>query len=254
MISVIIPTLNAQAGLGPTLAALVTAAIDGTVRQVIVVDGGSSDRTLAIAEDAGADVVLCDERGRGQQLAAGAAKARQSWLLFLHADTVLEHGWDHEALAFMGSVDRGEQPQAAAAFRYRLEASGIMPRVIEAGVALRCSLLRLPYGDQGLLISRQFYDQIGGYRSIALMEDVDLVRRLGRRRMSILPAAALTSASRYQRDGYMMRIARNLTCLSLFHLGVAMPTLERVYYGARPGAHPGAEPAQPSTRRHRPPI
>ncbi|HEY1246745.1 MAG TPA: TIGR04283 family arsenosugar biosynthesis glycosyltransferase [Hyphomicrobiaceae bacterium] len=228
MISVIIPTLNAEAGLAPTLAALVPAALDGLVKEAIVVDGGSSDATAAIASEAGTEF-LTRGGGRGCQLAAGAEKARFPWLLFLHADTVLQPGWEREALAFMQAVDSGARPPAAAAFRFALDDSGLGPRLIERLVALRCALLRLPYGDQGLLVPKALYSEIGGYPPYALMEDVGLVVRLGRRRIVLLRTRAVTSAQRYRRDGYLLRPLRNLACLALFFLGAPQSILGRVY-------------------------
>ena len=213
MISVIIPTLNAERYLAETLAALVPAAVDGLIREAIVVDGGSSDRTAAIVDAAGADLVR-GGGGRGSQLAAGAARARFSWLLFLHADTVLAPGWEREASQFMERVDSGARPVAAAAFRFALDDMGARPRVLERLVALRCAALRLPYGDQGLLIPERLYAEIGGYRPLPLMEDVDLVRRLGRRRLVMLASRAVTSAERFRREGYVRRSARNLLCLT----------------------------------------
>ena len=97
-------------------------------------------------------------------------------------------GWEREASIFMDRVDREEQPLAAAAFRFALDDEGVRPRLLEQLVALRCAALRLPYGDQGLLIPKRLYDAVGGYRPLALMEDVDLVRRLGRRRTVMLRA------------------------------------------------------------------
>jgi rSAM/selenodomain-associated transferase 2 len=228
MISVIVPTLNAEAGLAQTLAALVPAAVDGLVREVIVIDGGSSDATAAIADEAGATVV---ERsgGRGYQLMAGARRARFPWLLFLHADTVLEPGWEREAWAFMEAVDRGKRPLSAAAFRFALDDAGLRPRLLERLVALRCALLRLPYGDQGLLIPQLLYGEVGGYGSHPLMEDVDLVLRLGRRRLAMLRSRAVTSAVRYRRDGYLRRSMRNLACLLLYLLRVPTGVIRRVY-------------------------
>ena len=228
MISVVIPTLNAEATLGQTLAALVSAAVDGLVREVIVVDGGSSDRTAEIVDQAGANLVR-GSGGRGHQLAAGAAQARFPWLLFLHADTTLAPGWEHDASAFMERVDMGGRPLAAAAFRFALDDAGARPRVLERLVALRCAVLRLPYGDQGLLIPKRLYDDVGGYRPLALMEDVDLVQRLGRRRTIMLRSHAVTSAERFRREGYARRSARNLLCLALFTLRVPAHVVSRVY-------------------------
>jgi rSAM/selenodomain-associated transferase 2 len=228
MISVIIPTLNAELGLAQTLAALVPAALDGLVREVIVVDGGSRDRTGEIADDAGA-TWLTRGGGRGCQLAAGAEHARFPWLLFLHADTALEAGWEREAVSFMEAVDRGKRPPAAAAFRFALDDCGVRPRLIERLVALRCALLRLPYGDQGLLMPKQLYDEVGGYPAYALMEDVAFILRLGRQRVGVLRARAVTSAVRYRRDGYLLRSLRNLACLTLFFLRAPQSVIARVY-------------------------
>lgn len=228
MISVIIPTLNAEAGLGGTLTALVPAAVDGLVREVIVVDGGSGDRTAAIVDQAGAQLVS-RSGGRGYQLEAGARRARFPWLLFLHADTVLESGWERDAVSFMEAVDGGKRALAAAAFQFGLDDMGLRPRVLERLVAMRCALLRLPYGDQGLLIPKLLYADLGGYNPHPLMEDVDIARRLGRRRMVMLPSRAVTSAARYRNDGYLRRSTRNLTCLFLYFLGVPTTVISRLY-------------------------
>ncbi len=228
MISVVIPTLNAEEGLSACLTALVPAAVEGMVREVIVVDGGSSDRTLKIVEQAGAEVVHAAP-GRGGQLALGAAQTRQPWLLFLHADTVLEPGWEREVAALIERIDSGRRAPTAAAFRFTLDDIGFWPRMIEVGVAIRCALLRLPYGDQGLLIPRSLYRQAGGYSQLPLMEDVDLARRIGRKRIMVLRTRAVTSATRYRRDGYLRRSARNLSCLTLFFLRVPPRVIARLY-------------------------
>lgn len=228
MITVVIPTLNAESGLAASLTSLVPATVEGLVREVVIVDGGSSDRTLAIADQAGAAIVKA-EKGRGRQLATGARHARMPWLLFLHADTVLEPGWEREVSAFIERVEVGQRPPAAAAFRFALDDLGFKPRVIEAGVAARCTLFRLPYGDQGLLLPRRLYEEIGGFRDWPLMEDVDIVRRLGRSRTIILRATAVTSAIRYRREGYLRRAARNLTCLTLFYMRVPPTVIARLY-------------------------
>ncbi len=228
MISVVIPTLNAEAGLAATLTALIPATVEGLVREVIIVDGGSTDRTLRIADQAGTRVIS-SEPGRGRQLGEGAKAAQFNWLLFLHADTVLEPGWEREVSALIERVESGRRQETAAAFAFALDDEGFMPRLVEWGVALRCTVLRLPYGDQGLVLSRNLYRQLGGFRDLPLMEDVDLVRRLGRSRLAILRSAAVTSAARYQRDGYLRRIARNLACLTLYYLRVPPRVIARIY-------------------------
>jgi rSAM/selenodomain-associated transferase 2 len=220
MLSVVIPTLNAAARLPVCLASLAPAG--GIVGEVVVVDGGSVDGTRAAAEAGGARVVDA-ARGRGRQLAAGAAATHGNWLLFLHADTWLEPGWADEAGAFMASG------AAAAAFRFALDDPAPQARRVERLVAWRASVLALPYGDQGLLIPRSLHDEVGGFRPLPLMEDVDLVRRLGRRRLRLLRSRAFTSAERYRRDGWMLRPARNLGCLSLYFLGVPPTFIARLY-------------------------
>ena len=228
MISVVIPTLNAEHDLPATLTALVPAAVEGLVRDVIVADGGSSDGTRKIIDWAGAELVECSA-GRGGQLNAGAKRARSPWLMFLHADTVLEDGWMRDARRFMYAIDSGERDPAAAAFRFRLDDRGMAPRALEAMVHARCSVFRLPYGDQGLLMSRRLYDQVGGFKDMAIMEDIDLARRLGRKRLVMLDADATTSAARYKKDGYFVRSVRNQMCLALYGAGLPVSTIARVY-------------------------
>jgi rSAM/selenodomain-associated transferase 2 len=222
-LSIVIPTLNAAADLGATLAALAEARADRT--EIVLADGGSRDRTAALAEATGARVVAAP-RGRGMQLAAGAAAAGGNWLLFLHADTVLPPGWTEAVREFAHDPANA---QRAGYFAFRLDDDDPRARRLERAVAWRCRRLALPYGDQGLLIGRALYDAVGGFRPLPLMEDVDLVRRLGRDRLAALPVAAVTSAARYRRDGYWRRPLRNLTCLSLYFLGLPPERIARLY-------------------------
>ncbi|MEM8988459.1 MAG: TIGR04283 family arsenosugar biosynthesis glycosyltransferase [Pseudomonadota bacterium] len=215
-ISIVIPTLNAAGVLPACLNALVPAALEGLVKEVVVSDGGSQDDTLAAGQAAGA-VIVRGARGRGRQLAAGARAARAPWLLFLHADTLLAPDWTTVARTHMERDDA-----RAGAFRFRLDDTRWPARVLEAGVALRCALFGLPYGDQGLLVSRALYDAVGGFsEDMPLMEDVDMVRRIGRGRLEMLSADAVTSAERYGRDGYARRVMTNLRCLAMYYAGVA---------------------------------
>ncbi|HEY0147963.1 MAG TPA: TIGR04283 family arsenosugar biosynthesis glycosyltransferase [Allosphingosinicella sp.] len=211
-----IPALDAEGCLPGCLQAL------GDVPDLVVVDGGSRDGTRAVAFGAGARVVD-SPRGRGVQLAAGAEAARGDWLLFLHADTRLSPGWRSAVAAHVARSD------AAACFRFQLDDAAWQARVIERGVGLRVRLLGLPYGDQGLLVSRALYGQVGGYRPLPLMEDIDLVRRIGRTRLVMLDAAAVTSADRWRRDGWARRSARNLACSALHKLGMSAERVVKFY-------------------------
>lgn len=228
MISAVIPTLNSEATLAATLEALIPAVVEGVVREVIIADGGSSDRTLKIADQSGARVVTSDA-GRGVQLQAGARDAKMPWLLFVHGDTVLDAGWERHAEKFIDAIARGTRPDQAASFRFRLDDSRFRARVLEAAVEVRSSLFKLPFGDQGLLISRALYNEAGGFNALPIMEDVDLMRRLGRRRIHVLGARATTSASRYRRDGYLRRILKNQRCLLMYGLGVSPERIAKAY-------------------------
>lgn len=227
MLSIVIPTLNAERTLGPTLAPLVAGVLYGLVRECVVVDGGSTDETLTIAEGAGCRIVRA-ERGRGVQLRAGCAAAQGDWLLTLHADTQLDGDW-------IGAVRRHVQrrPDRAGFFRLRFDDETPVARLWEAGVALRCAALALPFGDQGLLISRRLYDAVGGYEAVPLLEDVRLVRRLGRNRLARLDAQAVTSADRHRRDGWIRRTAGNWAILVRHALGEGPEVLAARYASRR---------------------
>lgn len=199
MVSVIVSTFNSEAHLARCLTALVPAAVDGLVREVLIVDGGSTDATAKIADASGATYIR-SERNFGRQLATGANAAKNRWLLFLRAGTVLQNGWEEEAAKFMRAVDYGERPTSAAVFRFSLDDGGFRAAFLQTTMRLRNSLLALPCGEQGLLISRQLYDTLGGFRPLASMEDLDIARRLGRKRIAQLRANAVTSVHCYRQQ------------------------------------------------------
>lgn len=220
-LAVVVPTLDAAGQLGRCVEAL----DEWRGRDLVVADGGSADRTPQLAEKLGARVIRAP-RGRGPQLTAGAAAAAGEWLLFLHADTVLAPGWSRPVARFIAEPGNTER---AGYFRFALDDQRPAARRLEAVVAWRARLLGLPYGDQGLLVARAFYEHLGGHRALPLMEDVDLVRRIGRRRLVALPAVATTSAERYRREGYLRRSARNLVCLAGYFAGVPPRAIQRLY-------------------------
>jgi glycosyltransferase involved in cell wall biosynthesis len=187
MISVVVPTLNAQTGLPRCFDSLIVATVRGVVREVIVADGGSSDETLLIADAAGARIKKAG-RSRAAQLIAGAAAARHDWLLFLHPETALDPGWETEAEAFILRSSL-EHPRAAY-FKFGVDDFEGGARRSEVFAAMRCALFQRPYGNQGLLIPKRLYKQLGGYREVG-REDLDLVRRIGPKRLLMLRSRAV---------------------------------------------------------------
>ena len=218
-ISIVIPTLNAQADLPQCLAALTEGLHAGLIRELIVTDGGSGDATRAVAEAAGA-VIVTGAPSRGGQLRRGVEAARGEWLLVIHADTVLAPGWTQ---AVHAALDTG----GAWAFRLRFDAKGPWPVLVAGWANLRTRAFGLPYGDQGLLLPMADYAVTGGYPDIPLMEDVALVRALGRVR--VLDAVAVTSAERYRRQGWLRRGARNLLTLARYLAGADPERLGQGY-------------------------
>ncbi|MCG7518977.1 TIGR04283 family arsenosugar biosynthesis glycosyltransferase [Ruegeria sp. Ofav3-42] len=218
-ISIVIPTLNSGETLPATLGALMEGLHAGLIRELIVTDGGSTDQTLEIADEAGAEIVT-GPASRGGQLRRGCAAAKGEWLLVLHADTILQEGWSK----VVGDHLRSGDP---ATFRLAFRSSGFAPTWVAGWANLRSRLFGLPYGDQGLLIPRAMYQKVGGYRDQPLMEDVALARSLSG--IKLLPCRAFTSADRYERAGWMRRGARNLWTLTRYYLGVDPERLAQDY-------------------------
>lgn len=222
-LSIIIPALDAARHLTGCLAGLVPGVERGLIREVVLVDGGSGDATKAIADAAGARIVD-SAPGRGKQLIAGAAAARGDWLLFLHADTHLTPDW---AERVGDHIDR--QPARAAAFTLAYRSDAPEAKWLAARANQRTRWFGLPYGDQGLLVSRALYDEVGGYSDLPLMEDVALVRAIGKSRLALLSAQARTSADKYERDGWRRRAYGNAFLLARYLAGASPEQLAKAY-------------------------
>jgi glycosyltransferase involved in cell wall biosynthesis len=191
LISVVIPTLDSEREIVPTLSALVSGAAAGIVRDVVLADGGSRDETEAVADAAGCIFVKSDT-DLGARLRAGAQAAqRGDWLLFLDPGGMLEEGWTREVQKFLDTIGRaGDADRRAAIFRLAYEGFGVKPRLAEAAASARLALTGRPRAEHGLLISRLLYQKLGGHREGANAHR-RLVARLGRRRIVKLRSRVL---------------------------------------------------------------
>jgi rSAM/selenodomain-associated transferase 2 len=220
LLSVIIPTLNEEHAISRTLAALADWSSANT--EIIVADGGSDDATARIAEQFGARVVIC-ERGRGHQLHCGARQATGDTLLFLHADTqcprqapeLLANALSDPAVVGGNFAIRFDGETRAARFM-----TWLYPKLGKLGLC---------YGDSGIFVRAAIYNELGGFKSIPLFEDLDFARRLRKRgRMVRIPAPVVTSSRRFER-GFALTFARWSIMQALYWLGVPPRVLNQFY-------------------------
>jgi rSAM/selenodomain-associated transferase 2 len=195
-LSIILPVLDEAAGIEAALTALAFFRDRGV--EVIVVDGGSRDGTRTLARRL-ADCVLAAERGRAAQMNAGRAVARGDVLLFLHADTRLPDNAD--ALIFEGLAKSG---RGWGRFDVRFDGRGLLS-FIAIMMNLRSRLTGIATGDQALFVTRAAFDSVGGFPSIALMEDVALSMRLKRISRPFCIRARVTTSGRRWREHGMLR-------------------------------------------------
>ncbi len=221
-LSIVIPTLNAADDLPGTAVSLLAGVTDGLTHELVVSDGGSTDDTIKVAKELGA-VIVEGAAGRGQQIARGVFASKAPWILILHADTRLSENWVWAVREHIG-----RKSGKAGYFRLRFDAIGSAPRIVARGANLRSRFAGLPYGDQGLLISRRLLKQIGGVPEVALMEDVILAERL-KGRLVELDAEAVTSPERFERDGWGRRVTKNLTTLLRYKMGTDPERLAASY-------------------------
>ena len=191
MLSVVIATMDVERVLVPTLGALVPGAAAGVVREVILADGGSQDQTGEVGDIAGCRIMVSADP-LGARLNAAAASARDSWLMFLRPGIVLDSTWIEETARFIQDTERAGRAQAAV-FRAAPKPGSQRPALLEALWLLRHSVGARPQPDQGLVIAKELYQSLGGHAAGADPES-DLLRRLGRRRISILRSAAVRLA------------------------------------------------------------
>jgi rSAM/selenodomain-associated transferase 2 len=211
-ISIIIPTLNEAENIKEAIATTQP----GINIEVIVVDGGSDDDTVAIAQSLGVKVISSSP-GRGVQMNAGAVAATGDILLFLHADTRLPIGFDEMVRTAL------QQPgNVAGAFNLRINASLLSLRWVELGVNLRSHFYQMPYGDQAIFLTKAVFQQIGGFPELPIMEDFELIRRLKRTgRIVIIATPVVTSARRWLQKGVFKTTLLNQIVIIAYLLGVS---------------------------------
>lgn len=222
-LSIIIPTLNEEQVLGKTLTRLEDQN-NSEVIEVIVVDGGSSDTTLALAESGGCRTIA-SAKGRGRQMNAGAAAARGEVLLFLHADTLLP---DNFSQLILDAVCRPSF--AAGAFSLAIDSPARSLATIAWFANLRSRVLQLPYGDQALFVNKSMFDALGGFPEMAIMEDFVFIRKIKKAgKIIILPEPVMTSARRWQNIGILRTTLINQAIVCGYSLGIPPATLAGWY-------------------------
>ena len=211
-ISVVIPVFNDAEQLARTLS---TCTFED-VEVIVAATEADRDALASLRPSWPAVRWIESPRGRARQMNAGAAAASGRWLLFLHADTRLPPDW-RDAIA---AAD-GDPHVSIGCFRFALDSPSVAARIIEAGVRVRVRVASLPYGDQALFVRRADFLASGGYADLPIMEDVELVRRFtARGRLYRAQKPALTSARKWERDGWIARTATHLRLIVLYWAGV----------------------------------
>jgi rSAM/selenodomain-associated transferase 2 len=219
-VSVVIPTINEQ----DAVAAAIHSALDAGAREVIVSDGGSTDRTLDAATESGAHKIVKSLPGRGIQLNSGALVAVGRWLLFLHADNRL-------GLPCLQQIEAADAKGAIwGAFEQQIESNRWTLKAIQWGNGLRVKWRRLPFGDQAIFVRRDVYKQQGGFAEIPLMEDVEFSRRMRRlSRPLLLNGPVMVDARRWERKGIVRQTLLNWSIQLRYQLGESPESLRKKY-------------------------
>ncbi len=225
MLSIIIPTINEAERLP-----LLLADINSKPHQLelIISDFQSSDLTELIARTGGAKVIHNETKGRGHQLHNGATKALGEWLLFLHADSRLDADWDWKVDQI---IKEDSNKSYAWFFDFKIDKEGISWFLLELAVFIRSYIFQRPYGDQGLLISKSLYFQIGGYKKIPIMEDIDISIRLSQKtKMKRIESNMQTSGRRYSRSNIIKNAIKNSNLITSWKQGESPTALVERYY------------------------
>ena len=222
-ISIIIPTINEANNLPLLLSDLLTTYKDG---EIIIVDCGSEDKTIDIANIYGAKVYKSKEKNRGLQLDMGAKNSKGEWLIFLHADTRLNHDWFAKIKSFLK-----DDNNFIYYFKFKINNKKIIYRVLEILVNLRSQYFKKPYGDQGLIIHKSIYLKNNGFRKIPLMEDVDFLRRLNNKKnLKQLNLPIFTSSRKWEKTNIFLQAFKNWNFRRRWLKGESIKSIYSDYY------------------------
>ena len=222
-ISIIIPTNNEANNLPLLLSDLSSIEKKG---EIIIVDCGSEDKTIDIANIYGAKVCISRERNRGFQLNMGAKNSKGDWLIFLHADTRLTHDWFRKISSFL----KGNK-NSIYYFKFKINNNKIVYRVLEILVNFRSRFFKQPYGDQGLIIHRTTYLKNNGFRKIPLMEDVDFLRRLKKTKdLKQLNSPIFISSRKWERTNIFLQAIKNWQFRRRWLKGESLKSIYSDYY------------------------
>ncbi len=222
-ISIIIPTINEASNLPLLLSDLSSIQKEG---EIIIVDSGSEDKTIDIANIYGAKVFISKERNRGLQLDIGAKNSKGEWLIFLHADTRLTHDWFKKINSFL----KGSK-NIIYYFEFKINHKKIIYRVLEILVNIRSKFFKQPYGDQGLIIHRTIYFKNNGFRNIPLMEDVDFLMRLNKKKdLKQLNFPIFISSRKWDRTNIFFQAIKNWHFRRRWLKGESLKSIYSDYY------------------------
>jgi len=222
-ISIIIPTINEANNLPLLLSDLSSIQKEG---EIIIVDCGSEDKTIDIANIYGAKVFISKERNRGLQLDIGAKNSKGEWLIFLHADTRLTHDWFKKINSFLkGNKD------SIYYFEFKINNKKIIYRVLEILVNFRSKYFKQPYGDHGLIIHITTYFKNNGFKEIPLMEDIDFLRRLENKKdLKQLNLPIFISSRKWERTNIFLQAIKNWHLRRRWLKGESLKSLYSDYY------------------------
>ena len=222
-ISIIIPTINEANNLPLLLSDLSSIQQEG---EIIIVDCGSEDKTIDIANIYGAKVFLSKERNRGSQLNLGAKNSKGDWLIFLHADTRLTYDWFRKTNSFFNG-----NKNSIYYFKFKINHKKITYRFLEILVNFRSKFFKQPYGDQGLIIHRTTYFENNGFKKIPLMEDVDFLRRLNKKKdLKQLNLPIFISSRKWEKTNIFLQAIKNWQLRRRWLKGESLKSIYSDYY------------------------